>query len=581
MKKGEIAEGIISYVDFPDKGIIILGDDERKVVLKGGITGQKVRYRIQKRRNDRYEACIEEVIEKASIETREPVCKNYGLCGGCSYHTLPYEEQLKLKSAQVKKMLDRVITTDYEYEEILGSPTEWETRNKMEYAFGDSYKGGPMSLGLHKRGHFHDILFTDDCKIVNNDFNKILRYVFEHFNEAEISFYNKAMHRGYLRHLLVRRAAKTGEILVALETSSDFITKSEKTAMEMDSLKEFLASPNAVYDKDKEQSQAEKNILAKMVEKLRKVSLEGEIVGIIHLINNEVSDDVKAERQEILFGRDYINEELLGLKFKITTFSFFQTNSLGAEVLYSKVREYVGNNEGNVVYDLYSGTGTIGQIISPVAKKVIGIEIVEEAVVAANENAKLNGLINTEFLAGDVFKVLDEVEEKPDFIILDPPRDGVSPKALKRVLSYGVRDIVYIACKPTSLVRDILELEEAGYRVKKVCLCDMFPETLHVETVALLSKLDVDKHIDVEIKLDELDLTSAESKASYAQIKKYILEKFDLKVSTLYIAQIKKKCGIVLRENYNKSKKEKQVIPQCTPEKEEAIMDALRHFKMI
>ena len=580
MKKGEIAEGIISYVDFPDKGIIIIGDDERKVVLKGGITGQKVRYRIQKRRNDRYEACIEEVIEKAAIETREPVCRNYGLCGGCSYHTLPYAEQLKLKSSQVKKMLDRVITTDYEYEEILGSPTEWETRNKMEYAFGDSYKGGPMSLGLHKRGHFHDILFTDDCKIVNDDFNRILRCVFEHFNEAEISFYNKAMHRGYLRHLLVRRASKTGEILVALETSSDFITKDEKTAMEMESLKEFLASPNAVYEKG-EQSEEEKDILGKMVEKLKKVSLEGKITGIIHLVNDEVSDDVKAERQEILFGRDYITEELLGLKFKITTFSFFQTNSLGAEVLYSKVREYVGNNEGNVVYDLYSGTGTIGQIISPVAKKVIGIEIVEEAVTSANENAKLNGLTNTEFLAGDVFKVLDEVKEKPDFIILDPPRDGVSPKALKRVLSYGVKDIVYIACKPTSLVRDIPEFEEAGYRVKKVCLCDMFPETLHVETVALLSKLDVDKHIDVEIKLDELDLTSAESKASYTQIKEYILEKFDLKVSTLYIAQIKKKCGIVLRENYNKSKKEKQVIPQCTPEKEEAIMDALRHFKMI
>ena len=488
MKKGETGEGRISYVDFPDKGIILLTDDERKVVLKGGIEGQKVRYRVGKRRNDRYEARIEEVLEKAPTETREPACKNYGLCGGCSYHTLPYEEQLKLKSSQVKKMLDRVISSDYEYEEILGSPTEWETRNKMEYAFGDSYKGGPMSLGLHKRGHFHDILFTDDCKIVNDDFNRILRCVFEHFNEAKISFYNKAMHRGYLRHLLVRRASKTGEILVALETSSDFITKAEKTAMEMDSLKEFLASPNAVYEKG-EQSEEEKDILGKMVEKLKKVSLEGKITGIIHLVNDEVSDDVKAERQEILFGRDYITEEILGLKFKITTFSFFQTNSLGAEVLYSKVREYVGNNEGNVVYDLYSGTGTIGQIISPVAKKVIGIEIVEEAVTSANENAKLNGLTNTEFLAGDVFKVLDEVKEKPDFIILDPPRDGVSPKALKRVLSYGVKDIVYIACKPTSLVRDIPEFEEAGYRVKKVCLCDMFPETLHVETVVLMSKV--------------------------------------------------------------------------------------------
>ena len=489
LKKGEIAEGIVSYVDFPDKGIIILEDDERKVVLKGGIEGQKVRFRVQKRRNDRYEACIEEVLEKSYKETREPACKNYGLCGGCSYHTLPYEEQLKLKSFQVKKMLDRVITTEYEYEEILGSPTEWETRNKMEYAFGDSYKGGPMSLGLHKRGHFHDILYTDDCKIVNDDFNKILRCVFEHFNKAEISFYNKAMHRGYLRHLLVRRASKTGEILIALETSSDFITKSEKSAMEMDSLKEFLASPNAFYDKNREQSQLEKDILAEMVRKLGEVSLDGSIVGILHLINNEVSDDVKAEKQHILFGRDYINEELLGLKFKITTFSFFQTNSLGAEVLYSKVREYVGNKKESIVYDLYSGTGTIGQIISPVAKKVIGIEIIEEAVKAANENAKLNGLTNTEFLAGDVFKVLDEVKECPDFIILDPPRDGVSPKALKRVIGYGVDGIVYIACKPTSLVRDIPEFEAAGYRVKKVCLCDMFPETLHVETVVLLSKV--------------------------------------------------------------------------------------------
>ena len=258
MKKGEVAEGIISHIDFPDKGIIILEDDERKVVLKGGIAGQKVRYRIQKRRSDKYEACIEEILEKSELETREPVCRNFRLCGGCTYHTLPYKEQLKLKSCQIKKLLDRVITTEYEYEGILGSPFEWESRNKMEFAFGDSYKGGPMSLGLHKRGHFHDILYTDDCKIVNDDFNKILRCVFNHFNEAEISFYNKAIHRGYLRQLLIRKAFKTGEILIALETSSDFITKSEKTAMDMGSLKEFLASPYADYDKEREQSKEEK-----------------------------------------------------------------------------------------------------------------------------------------------------------------------------------------------------------------------------------------------------------------------------------------------------------------------------------
>lgn len=488
MKKGEISEGIIDYVEFPDRGIILLENDE-KVVLKGGIQGQKIRYRVQKRRKGKYEACIEEILGKSKIETREPVCRNYGICGGCSYQTLSYDNQLRLKSNQVKKLLDSVITNDYEYEGILGSPAEWGTRNKMEFAFGDSYKGGPMALGLHKKRHFHDILYTDDCKIVNDDFNKILRCVFEHFNSRDISFYNKNMHRGYLRHLLVRRAVKTGEILVALETSSDFITNSAKNAMEMDSIRDFLLSANAYYDKNAEQGNEENAILSEMVEKLNEMNLDGRIAGIIHLINNEISDDVKCERSEVLFGREYINEELLGLKFKITTFSFFQTNSLGAEILYSKIREYVGEGNNRIVYDLYSGTGTIGQIISPVAKRVIGIEIVEEAVVAANENARLNGLMNAEFLAGDVFKVLDKLKEKPDFIVLDPPRDGVSPKALKKILSYGVNGIVYVACKPTSLVRDIPEFEASGYKVEKVCLCDMFPETLHVETIALIQKM--------------------------------------------------------------------------------------------
>ena len=578
-KKGTILEGVVEYTDFPDRGVITAEDE--KILIKGVLPGQTVKYRILKKRSGRYEAALIEIIKRAENETEEPVCRNYGICGGCSCQTLHYEEQLNLKSTQVKRLIDKAVSGEYEYEGILGSPKVFEARNKMEFAFGDSYKGGPMSLGLHKKGHFYDIIYTDDCRIVNDDFNMILRLVFKHFNEAGISFYNKLMHRGYLRHLLIRRAEKTGEILIALETSSDFITAEEKNELIMDNLKEFLASENAYYDKDKMESEAEKEILASMSEKLLNLKLTGKITGILHLINNLESDNVTAERMRLLYGKDYVTEELLGLKFKITTFSFFQTNSLGAEVLYSKVREYVGDKRDKVVYDLYSGTGTIGQIIAPVAKKVIGIEIVEEAVEAANENAVLNGLTNTEFKAGDVFKVLDEISEKPDFIILDPPRDGIAPKALKRVLSYGVNEIIYIACKPTSLARDIPTFEEAGYRVNKVCLCDLFPGSGHVETVALLSKLDVDKHIDVEIKLDELDLTSAESKASYAQIKEYILEKFDLKVSTLYIAQIKKKCGIVLRENYNKSKKEKQVIPQCTLEKEEAIMDALRHFKMI
>jgi len=227
----------------------------------------------------------------------------------------------------VKRLIDKAVSGEYEYEGILGSPKVFEARNKMEFAFGDSYKGGPMSLGLHKKGHFYDIIYTDDCRIVNDDFNMILRLVFKHFNEVGISFYNKLMHRGYLRHLLIRRAEKTGEILIALETSSDFITAEEKNELIMDNLKEFLASENAYYDKDKMESEAEKEILASMSEKLLNLKLTGKITGILHLINNLESDNVTAERMRLLYGKDYITEELLGLKFKITTFSFFQTNS--------------------------------------------------------------------------------------------------------------------------------------------------------------------------------------------------------------------------------------------------------------
>lgn len=225
MKKGEVFEGIVAYTDFPDKGVINLPEEGGKIVIKGVIKGQKIKGRIQKKRNGRYEAMLLEVLEKAPTERAEPVCSKFGECGGCSYQTLPYEEQLKIKEDQVKRLLDTVISDPYEYEGIIGSPVEWAARNKMEFAFGDSFKGGPMALGLHKKGHFYDIIFTDDCKIVHEDYNLILREVFKHFNEAGLSFYNKMMHRGYLRHLLVRRTAKTGEILIALETSSDFITK--------------------------------------------------------------------------------------------------------------------------------------------------------------------------------------------------------------------------------------------------------------------------------------------------------------------------------------------------------------------
>ena len=311
--------------------------------------------------------------------------------------------------------------------------------------------------------------------------------------------------------------------------------------------------------------------------------IQGCFRGILHTVNDSKADAVKNEGTRILYGEDSICEEILGLKFRITPFSFFQTNSRGAEVLYEKAREYVAGSltENSTVYDLYSGTGTIAQMLAPCVKKVIGVEIVPEAVEAARENAALNGLHNCEFIAGDVLKTLDEIEEKPDVIILDPPRDGIHPKALPKILAYGVKTIIYISCKPESLARDLVPMQAAGYRLVKAAAVDQFPWTKNVETVVLLSKLKVDHHIEIELKMDELDLTAAESKATYDEIKAYVLNKYGLKVSQLYIAQIKRKCGIIERKNYNVSKKEDAKVPQCPPEKEAAIMDALKHFQMI
>ena len=228
-----------------------------------------------------------------------------------------------------------------------------------------------------------------------------------------------------------------------------------------------------------------------MVEKLRALNLEAELCGVLHIINDGLADIVQSDETRILYGQEYIYEELLGLKFKISVFSFFQTNSLGAEVLYSKARDYIGDTKDMTVFDLYSGTGTIAQIIAPVAKKVVGVEIVEEAVHAAKENAELNGLDNCEFIAGDVLKVIDDIKDKPDMIILDPPRDGINPKALQKIIDFGVDKMVYISCKPTSLARDLEVLQQQGYKVEKASAVDMFPGTVHVETVVKLHRKDI------------------------------------------------------------------------------------------
>lgn len=454
MKKGEIYEGLVARIDFPNKGIINIEGDS--VVVKNAIPGQKVRFQINKKRHGKCEGRLLEVVEKSNIEEATPNCPHYPKCGGCLYQCLSYEEQLKIKENQIKDLLDPVCG-DYVFEGIKASPRANGYRNKMEFSFGDEVKDGPLSLGLHKRNSFYDIVTVSDCKIIDDDYRNILKSTYEYFEKQNLPYYKKMQHTGYLRHLVVRKAANTGEILINIVTTSQI-------------------------DFD----------MNEYVELICGINFDGKLVGLIHTINDSFSDTVQADEMRVLYGKDYFEEMLLGLKFKITPFSFFQTNSLGAEVLYETAREYILSEEiegDKIVYDLYSGTGTIAQMLSPAASKVIGVEIVEEAVEAAKENAKLNGITNCEFHAGDVLKVIDDIEDKPDFIVLDPPRDGVHPKALEKIIdNYNCNRILYISCKPTSLVRDLEIFNAKGYQVKKACCVDMFPFTPNVETVCLLSK---------------------------------------------------------------------------------------------
>ena len=554
LKKGEIYEGVVEKIEFPNKGKVKV--EEETIIVKNAIPGQKVRFMINKKRGKKLEGRLLEVLEKSPLEKREPACSIFPACGGCMYQTMPYEEQLKMKAEQVKELLDTAVKNggqvdedgnpDYVFEGIKGSPFEFAYRNKMEFSFGDEYKDGPLALGLHKKGSTYDVLSARDCKLVHEDMTKILCCVLEYFQERKTSFYKKMQHIGYLRHLLLRRANTTGEILVNLVTTS-------QEEMDLTPLKEALLA----------------------------LDLEGKIVGFLHIINDGLSDMVRSDETRILYGQDYFYEEILGLKFKVTPFSFFQPNSYGAEVLYNTAREYLGSTKDMTVFDLYSGTGTISQILAPVAKKVIGVEIVEEAVEAAKVNAALNEIENCHFIAGDVLKVIDEIKEKPDTIVLDPPRDGIHPKALPKIIQYGVDKIVYISCKPSSLARDLEVFLQRGYRVEKCVCVDQFCQTVHVETVVLLSQQKPDDTIEIDLDLDELDATSAELKATYQEIKDYVLKEFGLKVSNLYISQVKRKCGIEVGENYNLPKSENARVPQCPKEKEEAIKAALKYYAMI
>ena len=492
LKRKDIAEGVIEKVDYPNRGRIYT-EEGQKVTVKNTIPGQKIRFRVFKKHKDRVEGNLLELLEKSPLESREKVCEIFPDCGGCLCQTMPYEKQLAMKSDMVNRLLEEVLD-GAAYDGILGSPDEFEYRNKMEFSFGDEVLDGPLTLGLHKRATTYTVLDADSCRLVHEDIRKIVRATLDYCKENNLPKYNKRIHQGFLRFLLVRRSQTTGELLVYLITSSQ---------MQHD--------------------------FSTWADRLRKLEISGTFAGIFHAEDDKMADAVNVDVLHMLYGKDYFYEELLGLKFKVTAFSFFQTNTQGAEVLYDAVRRYVtgkipeggrfaheadtvskvgfeqeddtvsnvefahkidsvreiwtAKNQLNgagtdteisvnslsageetdgttqapqrdaeavhapILYDLYSGTGTIGQMLSPVAGHVYGVELIPEAVKAAEENAALNDITNCTFIVGDVLEKLQEIEERPDYIILDPPREGVNPRALSQIIEYGVGEMVYRALR--------------------------------------------------------------------------------------------------------------------------------------
>ncbi len=450
MKKNDKIVVNIEQVTFPNKGIGYI--EGQKVIVKNVLPKQQVLARITKKRSSGIEACLEEVLQQSPFEQASE-CSHFLQCGGCTYQNMTIEAENDMKQKQVMQLLEQAGIEVESWEGIVSSPKQKTYRNKCEFSFGDEQKGGNLALGMRKRQSYYEVVTLTNCNIVDADFLKIIDAVLHFFQTRNIPFYHKSRHEGILRHLVVRKGEATGEILVNLVTTSEIPF----------SLEEYK---NALLD----------------------LELQGKLCGILHTKNDGLADVVQSDQTDILYGNNYFIEKLFDLEFKVSAFSFFQTNTKGAEKLYEIVKEFAGEVKNKVVFDLYCGTGTISQIMAGKSKKVIGIELVEEAIVAAKENAQRNGLSNCEFIAGDVLQKIEELQEKPDLIILDPPRDGIHPKAIDKIIAFGAPEMVYVSCKPTSLARDLQIFQQNGYQVKRVKMVNQFPRTVHVETVVYCRK---------------------------------------------------------------------------------------------
>ncbi len=517
--------------------------EKMAVFVEGAVSGDKLSVHIIKVKSS-YAVGIIKKITKPSRHRIISDCPVSDKCGGCSYRHIKYEHELEMKKQVVEDALQRIGGLDIKVEEILSIENQNHYRNKGQYPVGMD-KDGKTLIGFYAK-RSHRIVDCRDCALAPKEFEKILKVCEKWGAEAGVSFYDETTGRGILRHIYLRKADKTKETMVCLVINADTVPKKEK-------------------------------LISSLLE------ADSTICSVVLNINKEKTNVILGDKCETVYGRDYIEDELCSLRFRISALSFFQVNPKGTELLYNKAREYAQLKPTDVLLDLYCGAGTIGLSMAKNAEKVIGVEIIEAAIENAKANAKLNGIENARFIcddAGGAAKTLFEEGIRPNVIVLDPPRKGCSRDVIDTVVSMKPERIVYVSCDPATLARDCKIFAELGYKTEKATAVDMFPRTVHVETVVLLSQRRADTHIDIKLDLTELDITSAESKATYQQIKDYVLDNYGLNVSTLNIAQVKSKCGIVERENYNKGK-DGHKQPNCPPEKEKAIMDAFEHFRMI
>ena len=544
MKKDDLIELTIEDLGVDGEGIGKV--DGMAIFVKDAVPGDRVQAKVMKMKKSYGYARLMQVLDP-SPERMEPRCAFVRQCGGCQLQAMTYEAQLDFKAKKVWNHLIRIGSlTDLAKPEIIGMDDPWRYRNKAQFPFGTDKEGNPVTGFYAARSH--NIIPCTECWLGVEENKVILEKILDHLKTYHISTYDEVSGKGLLRHVLIRKGFTTGEVMVCLILNGRTMPK-----------------------------------LTELVDSLREVP---GMTSITINVNTKNTNVIMGTEMISVWGQDYITDYIGNIKYQISPLSFYQVNPVQTKKLYETALEYADLKGNETVWDLYCGIGTISLFLAQKAGKVYGVEIVPQAIDDARQNAKLNGIKNAEFFVGKAEEVLPEKYEKEgiyaDVIVVDPPRKGCDTAALETMVKMKPERIVYVSCDSATLARDVKWLGERGYEVKKVKACDMFPGTVHVETVVLLSNGEVDsKKIRVEFSLEDMDLSEFKGKATYEQVKAYVLEHTGLKVSSLYIAQIKKKCGLDVGENFNLPKSENARQPQCTPEKEEAIMQAFKHFGII